>query len=67
MIFFFIFFDSEISLVSSMASVEYLKYDTLEERIKKIDKVTKEEIIELAKKIKPDSVYLIKGVLDEKN
>ena len=60
-------YDSEISLVSSMASVEYLKYDTLEERIKKIDKVTKEEIIELAKKIKPDSVYLIKGVLDEKN
>ena len=33
----------------------------------KIENVTKEDIIEFSKKIKLDSVYLLKGVLDEKN
>lgn len=59
-------YDSEVILASSLASIEYIKYDSLEDRIKKIDEVTKEEIIEFSKKIKPDSVFLVKGVLDEK-
>lgn len=60
-------YDSEISIVGTIASQNYLKYDSLEERMKKIDTVTKEDIINFSKKIKMDSVFLLKGVLDEKN
>ena len=59
--------DSETSIISTIASMNYINYDSLEERIKKIENVTKEDIIEFSKKIKLDSVYLLKGVLDEKN
>ncbi len=59
--------DSLVSIASSMASLEYLMYDSLDERIKKIDLVTKEDIIKFSNKIKLDSCYLLKGVLDEKN
>ena len=60
-------YDSLVSLASTIASMEYLMYDSLEDRIKKIDMVTKDDIIKLSKKIKLDSVYLLKGVLDENN
>lgn len=59
--------DSLVSIASSMASLEYLMYDSLDERFKKIDLVTKEDIIKFSNKIKLDSCYLLKGVLDEKN
>lgn len=60
-------YDSQLTIVSSLASQNYLKYDPLDERFNKIDSVTKEDIIELSKKIRLDSVYLLKGVLNEKD
>ena len=60
-------YDSLVTMASTIASQEYLMFDSLEDRIKKIDMVTKDDIIKLSKKIKLDSVYLLKGVLDENN
>jgi len=60
-------YDSLVTMASNIASQEYLMFDSLEDRIKKIDMVTKDDIIKLSKKIKLDSVYLLKGVLDENN
>lgn len=53
--------DSPIDIINVYSSKEYLKTDLLDERIKKIDTVTKDMIIEFSKKIKLDIVYLLEG------
>lgn len=53
--------DSPIDIINVYSSSIYLGTDLLDDRIKKIDNVTKEMIIEFSKKIKLDAVYLLEG------
>jgi predicted Zn-dependent peptidase len=53
--------DSQNSILNLYESLEYLNYDLIEERKKQIDKVTKDMVIKLAKKIKLDVIYLLEG------
>ena len=53
--------DSQDSLISLYAGIEYLGSDNLDNRLKKINKVTKENVIKLASKIHLDTVYLLEG------
>ncbi len=46
---------------------EYMGNDLLEEKIENIQKVTKDMIIELAKKVHVDTVYLLEGGKNEKD
>lgn len=45
----------------------YFNYDLLDERIENISKVTKEDIINLHKKINMDTIFILEGEKDEKN
>lgn len=56
--------DSSLQMINTYTSMEYLKIDSLEERRKKIEKVTKEDVIAFAKKMSFDTVFLLKGVKD---
>lgn len=56
------------SILNMYISKEYLDYDLVEERKKQIGKVTKEDVISLAKKIHPDTIFILEGSSeDEKN
>ena len=57
--------DSSESLLSLYAGIEYLNSDTLEDRFKKINKVTKEDVIKLSNKVHLDTIYLLEGDIDE--
>lgn len=57
--------DSEESIISLYAGEEYLKSDNIKDRLKNISKVTKDDIIRVSKKMKLDTVYLLKGMQDE--
>lgn len=57
--------DSESSLLSLYAGIEYLKSDDLEYRFNKINKVTHEDVVKLANKIHIDTIYLLEGESDE--
>ena len=58
--------DSQESLLSLYAGIEYLKSDTLEDRFNRINEVTKEDVIKLASKIHLDTIYLLEGGDNEK-
>ena len=53
--------DSQKQILSNIISHVYLGFDLVEDRIKNIKKVTKEDIINLAKKIHIDTIYLLHG------
>lgn len=53
--------DNPNSILNIYTSKEYLDYDLVDERIKQIKTVTKEEIIALAKKIHPDTIFILEG------
>lgn len=57
--------DSESSLLSLYAGIEYLKSDNLEDRFNKINRVTKEDVIKLASKIHLDTIYMLEGETNE--
>ena len=60
--------DSPVAIINNYASYEYLNVDLIEEKMNKIKKVTKEDIISLATKIKIDTIFLTEGgIEDEKN
>lgn len=52
--------DFPSSILEYYFSLDYLNNDTLEEQAKKMNSVTKEEIINSAKKFKLDTIYLLK-------
>ena len=58
--------DSQESLLSLYAGIEYLNSDTLEDRFININKVTKADVIKLGSKIHLDTVYLLEGDSNEK-
>jgi predicted Zn-dependent peptidase len=53
--------DSPSSIVGLYENHEYLKTDLRDERMTKIEKVTKDDVINLAKKIKLDTIFLLGG------
>lgn len=57
--------DNPSGLISLYQGINYLKASSVNTRFKNIKKVTKKDIINLAHKIKIDTIYLLKGTLDE--
>lgn len=55
------FADYPNSILNMYASKEYLDYDLLPVRTKEIEKVTKKDVIALAKKIHPDTIFILEG------
>lgn len=53
--------DSPQSIINNYISKEYLGLDLIEDKMKKIKKVTKKMVVELACKIEIDTIYLLKG------
>lgn len=58
--------DSPNSMISLYAGIEYLNSNTMEDRFIYINKVTKNDVIKLAKKIHMDTIYLLEGDAHEK-
>lgn len=54
-------YDSPSSLISNYLSHEYLGNDLIDEKLNKAKEMTPEKIVNLAKKIKIDTIYLLKG------
>ncbi|MEG2322654.1 MAG: insulinase family protein [Bacilli bacterium] len=53
--------DFEPSLIKIFESLEYLNFDLLEDRAKSIVNVTKEDVINLSKKIHLDTIFVLGG------
>lgn len=53
--------DSPESIISNYINNEYLGFDLLDERIKKIETVTKDMVINFSKKIHLDTIFLLEG------
>lgn len=53
--------ENPYTIINSYESSLYLGFDSIKNRLKVIDKVTKEEIIAVAKKIKLNTIYLLEG------
>ena len=54
--------ESESEIISSYYMIDLLGTDDIETKVKKMNEVTKEEIIKVAKKVKIDTVYMLEGV-----
>jgi len=59
--------ESHAGLISINSLERYKKIDSIEKKKENIEKITKEDIINLAKKINIDTIYLLKGVKNERN
>lgn len=57
--------ENAASIINYMIDVDTLKLDELDKRREKINKVTKEEIVNLSKKIKIQNIYLLEGVKND--
>ena len=53
--------DNEDAIVETYLAKDLLNLGDIEERKKEIERVTKEEIIEVAKKVKIDTIFLLEG------
>lgn len=54
-------YDSPNSILNLYISMEYLKSDSIDDKIKNIDKVTIDDVISLANKIHLEAIFLLKG------
>ncbi len=59
--------DYQNGILKMYESHEYFKYDCLDERCKKIQKVTKKDLIDLQRKIHMDTIFTLEGDLNEEN
>lgn len=57
-------YDSPSSIISNYLSHEYADLDLVEDRIKKIEDVTKDDIISFAKKVEVDTIFNLEGDLE---
>ena len=57
--------ESEYKIINEYLSQEILGVEPLEERVKIMNKVTKKDIIKVAKKIEMDTVFLLEGVRED--
>lgn len=53
--------DNPSSIINMYLSNEYYGFELVEERIKKMQKITKEDIINISNKISLNTIYLLKG------
>ena len=54
-------FDNEMSLANNYMSHEYLKTDLLADRIKNIDNITKDMVVDIANKVSINTIYMLEG------
>ena len=54
--------DNPLSIINMYLSHEYYNLDYVDERIQKMNEITKEDIINLSKKIQLNAIYLLKGI-----
>ena len=54
-------FDSAFSILNSYMSCEYLNFDPIDKRVVEIEKVTRDDVIRVAKKIHLDTIFLLEG------
>lgn len=59
--------EREDRIINEYLLREILKTEELKERVEKINKVTKQEIVKACKKINMDTIFLLEGVKDESN
>lgn len=59
--------DNENAIIETYLAKDVLNLGDIEERKKEIMKVTKEDIIKVAKKVKIDIIFLLEGVLEDEN
>lgn len=59
--------DNPQNLLSLYTGMEYLKSDNIDNRIKKISKVRKKDVMKLASKIHLDVIYFLQGGEDNEN
>ncbi len=59
--------DYQSSIIKVFESHEYLGFDLLDERSSSINNITKEDIINISKKIHLDTIYLLEGENNEEN
>lgn len=57
--------DSPYRIIDNYLMMELLGTDSLEEKREKMKKVTKKEIMRVAKKVKMDTVFCLEGIKDE--
>ena len=57
--------ESEYKIINEYLSQEILGIEPLEERVKIMNKVTKKDIVKVAKKIEMDTVFLLEGVKED--
>ena len=60
-------YDAPSSIISNYLSKEYAGLDLVEDRIKKIKDVTKEDIINLAKKVEIDTIFNLEGDINNED
>lgn len=53
--------ENPYTIINSFESSLYLGFDPIKKRLKEIDKIAKEDIVEVAKKIKLNTIYLLEG------
>ena len=59
--------ENENRIIDNYLMMELLGTDSLEEKCEKMNKVTKKEIIKVAKKVKMDTVFCLEGIKDERD
>ena len=59
--------DSPNQIIDNYYMMELIGTDTIEEKRRKIQEVTKNDIIKVAKKVKMDTVFFLEGVAHEEN
>ena len=59
--------DYQSSIIKIFESHEYLNFDLLDERSLSIKNVTRDDVINLSKKIHLDTIYLLEGDVNEEN
>ncbi len=56
--------DSPFSILENYVAIEYVGIDEVKERIKNINKVNKQMVVDFAKKIHLDTIFLLEGGLE---
>lgn len=57
--------DTPVSIINNYLSHEYANLDLVNDRIRNIEKVTKQDIINLSKKIVTDTIFLLEGTSED--
>ena len=57
--------DNPSSIINTYISKEYLDMDLIDDRMKNINKVNRDMIVSVSKKIHLDTIYLLEGDIDE--